>query len=56
MIINEGVVKSLMGGEVGYSAYLIAKQATPAQVSGVLLVCGLNWTQKHLKQLEHLNN
>lgn len=57
MIISEGVVKSLMGGgKVGYSAYLIAKQATPAPVSGVLLVCGLNWTQKHLKQLEHLNN
>lgn len=57
MIISEGVVKSLTGGgKVGYSAYLIAKQATPAPVSGVLLVCGLNWTQKHLKQLEHLNN
>lgn len=34
------------------SAYLIAKQAERTPVFGALIVCGWNWTQRHLKQLE----
>lgn len=58
MIMAESEVKSRRGGGESrlHSAYFMAKQAIPAPVFGALLVCGLNWTQKHLKQLEPLNN